>query len=58
LWITDDLTVLNSNLAYLARQALAKRKIKKTWVYGSRIFIVKSGDNIPVRIIRRDEIPN
>jgi hypothetical protein len=58
LWITDDLTALNSNLAYLARQALARRKIKKTWVYSGRIFIVKNGDDRPIRIIRRDEIPN
>jgi hypothetical protein len=57
IWITDDLTSHSSNLAYLARQAEKTKKIKKTWVYGGRIFIVKNEDDRPVKISKKEDIP-
>ena len=57
IWITDDLTSQTSNLAFLARQSMKGNKIKKTWVYGGRIFIVKNGDDRPMKISRKEDIP-
>jgi hypothetical protein len=56
IWITDDLTAHNSSLAYLARQAYKQRKIKKTWVYGGKVFVVKNGDDRPVKINTKEDI--
>jgi hypothetical protein len=57
LWITDDLTAHNSNLAYLARQAFRLHKLKKTWVFGGKVFVIKNGDDRPIKINRKEDIP-
>lgn len=58
IWLTDDLTASMSSLAYLARQALKNEKIKNTWVFGGKIFIVKDGDDRPIRVSRKEDIPS
>jgi hypothetical protein len=43
-------------LAYLARQAYKQRKVKKTWVYEGKVFVVKNGDDRPVKINTKEDI--
>ena len=57
LWITDDLTPFGSCIAYEARQAVKNGTITKTWVYDSKIFIVKKGDDRPKRVFVSKDIP-
>ena len=56
-WVSDDLTPFGSGIAYQARQAVRTGKIKKTWVYDSKVFIVKKEDDRPVRIFSVRDIP-
>ena len=56
-WVSDDLTPFGSGIAYQARQAVRTGKIKKTWVYDSKVFIVKKEDDRPIRIFSARDIP-
>ena len=57
LWITDDLTPMRTNLAYLARKAVRETKLKKTWVHDGKVFAVKNNEEDPYKITNEEDIP-
>jgi translation initiation factor 1 (eIF-1/SUI1) len=58
MWITDDLTPMRTNLAFLARQAVRESKLKKTWVHNGKVFAIKGDEEGPFRISKVEDLPN
>ena len=58
LWISDDLTPHGSNIAFAARNAVRNNKIAKTWVYDGKVFILRKGEDKPIRINNVKDIPS
>ena len=57
IWISDDLTLLRNNLAFLARRAVKEKKAVQTWTYDGKIFLkIKEGAK-PTRIRHPEDIP-
>ena len=57
IWITDDLTLYRSRLAFLARTAVKKKRAAQTWTHDSKVFIKIKSDDRPRRVRRPEDIP-
>ena len=44
IYINEDLTCKRAHLAQLARAAKVERKIKDTWVFDGKIFVILNDD--------------
>lgn len=51
LWVNDDLTANRSKLAFDARRALKNKQIIATWVRDGEVFIRKSANDKPTRLV-------
>jgi hypothetical protein len=58
LWLSDDLTNMRNNLAFLARTAVKNNKIAETWVTDSKVFVKDKGKAKARRIYKPSDIPN
>lgn len=57
IWISDDLTLLRNNIAFLARGAVKEKKAVQTWTYDGKVFLkIKEGEK-PIRIRHPEDIP-
>lgn len=57
IWISDDLTLYRSRLAYLARQAVKKNHLAQTWTHDCKVFMKLRLDDRPRRVRRPEDIP-
>ena len=57
IWVSDDLTLYRSRLAYMARQAVKKNKLAQTWTHDCKIFMKEKPDDRPRRVRRPEDIP-
>ena len=56
----EDLTKKNQEIAFQARKAKWEGKIMKTWTEDGTIFVKKTEDGAPIRVVNRsflDELP-
>ena len=58
IWITEDLTISRSNLAYMARQAVKREHAHSTWSQNGWIYVKKTENCKPRRIINQDDLMN
>lgn len=56
-WISDDLTPMRANLAFIARRAKHQGAITDTWTYDNKVFIRKLNATKSTKVITPEDIP-
>ena len=56
-WISEDLTLRRSELAFRARKAVCEKLAIKTWTYGGNVFLKISETGKPKKINTFDDLP-